>query len=308
MFSAAYWRLRLRVTRDGHTYFVHHRPAVRNLGDELCSPKHYFSIHSADGVLYVLGGGVFPDWGRGILRRVSGPPQRTVMWGVGQSRRRPSDPVPDVPEYLAAATRDPNRATGRVGFVPCVSCLHPMLDSTMQGEETLVYLNRDADVSSLAQVGMVSSCCSRHGLAYVDNSCTAEAFSSALSRSKRLITNSFHGAYWGLLSGRSVTVLGYSSKFRSLFLALDLPMRIVSIAKFGDDLFPRLVESATDRSVDSRLGDPAGKLEEFRGINLDFARSLQNVGVEAVPIRTTRLPPPESAVLRAAAVAARWRR
>ena len=47
-------------------------------------------------------------------------------------------------------------------------------------------------------------------------------FVDIFQNNQHIITNSYHAAYWGLLSGHNVTLLGYSSKFTSLLKIFNL--------------------------------------------------------------------------------------
>ena len=48
--------------------FIHKQPPLRNIGDELCSPRHYFDLRSARERLAVVGGRDSPAIA-GALRR-----------------------------------------------------------------------------------------------------------------------------------------------------------------------------------------------------------------------------------------------
>jgi polysaccharide pyruvyl transferase WcaK-like protein len=51
---------------------------------------------------------------------------------------------------------------------------------------------------------------------FITNQAPEKDFMKCLAQSSHIITSSYHGAYWGLLSGRTVTLMGYSFKFKSL--------------------------------------------------------------------------------------------
>lgn len=43
--------------------FFHHNPPRGNLGDYLCSPRHYFEFVASESPLNIIGGGVYVDMG-----------------------------------------------------------------------------------------------------------------------------------------------------------------------------------------------------------------------------------------------------
>jgi hypothetical protein len=129
------------------------------------------------------------------------------------------------------------------------------------------------------------------GWDFLLNSCTAQQFEDRLALTSRVLTNSFHGAYWGWLSGREVGLVGYSSKFVSLARAMGIDHRVMpryekprKAAWIINWLRPESMSlSALMRQMalgggSSRLLDAHAVRQKFRSINLSFARRLQQAG------------------------------
>jgi hypothetical protein len=116
---------------------------------------------------------------------------------------------------------------------------------------------------------------------FATNTIELSAFTAAFARTGTLVTNSFHAAYWGLLSGRGVHIIGYSSKFTNLAALFGFVSDSVVKVRRGD---PEGLAEAIDRSrtrTPLRLIDPVAMRSALRGMNLDFAASLLPLGVAA---------------------------
>jgi hypothetical protein len=110
---------------------------------------------------------------------------------------------------------------------------------------------------------------------------------AALARSQQIITNSFHGAYWGLLAGRSVALLGYSSNFRSLLQTLGLdPQRLLPVGRGAGDLHGALT-ALDPAALSQQLPAAAATRAGFRQRQRDFAAQLVQSGAitAAVEVR-----------------------
>lgn len=67
--------------------FFHHNPPRGNIGDYLCSPRHYFEFDPAISGLNIIGGGVYVDMGVRFIKKHGLDPAHTILWGVGESIR-----------------------------------------------------------------------------------------------------------------------------------------------------------------------------------------------------------------------------
>lgn len=266
----------------GGITFIHHLPTTPNLGDHLCSPRHYFHLDPARPDLCILGGGVYAELGQRKLREIGISPSRTVVWGVGQSAKPGAGltkEFTDLP-FLEWSTRDRALAPSEERFVPCVSCHHPMLDAPCESEDVLVFLNADRRVTPPRLLEACRRVAALRGWRVVLNSCDTETMTEALGECRRIVTNSYHGAYWGLLAGREVRLAGYSTKFRSLFASLGLAADpVVPIAKGDSKDLVGFIEESEAAGGFSSLPDPRGTLERARACNTAFADRLCDRGI-----------------------------
>lgn len=275
--------------------FVHHQPSLRNIGDELCSPRHYFDFIEPRARIAIIGGGVFSDLGEKALDRLRIPASDAVLWGVGRSVKRAGDRLQVIENlpHLAWGLRDLDGVADASHFLPCVSCLHPMLDVPVAGDKTLLFVNADQRVTREADVPALQRLAAEKGWSFLQNSCSDEEMQAALAGCTRVVTNSFHGAYWSLLSGHAVKVIGYSSKFESLFRALRLPVnallryekprkhawltRWLARGPETSELVTQLMHMGGEDGFVA-LPDAAAVRREFREMNLRFAQGLVDLG------------------------------
>ena len=198
--------------------FIYNQPPVRNIGDDLCTPKRFFSFTPTDRPLTIVGGGAYSDFALETLASRGISPSNAVLWGTGLSlqKHRPHlDRITELP-YAAWGLRDIDRLADTARFLPCVSCLHPMLDAPILGNGTLLFVNADVTVTHRAERRRLVALAAERGWLFLQNDCSEAEMQSALQQCRRVVTNSFHGAYWSLLTGHEVKLLGYSSKFVSL--------------------------------------------------------------------------------------------
>ena len=256
--------------------FVHHQPKHGNLGDELCSPKHYFDFHDAKKDLTIIGGGVYIDSGANVCSRFGFERTNVVLWGTGFSLRddnifRQKAPL----DYAAWGLRDLDKVSSYDHFLPCVSCLHPMLDTKNSSDGVLLFLNADHNVTAQEEIDDLKAISSSRGWKFLLNNCSEAEMKSALKASSHILTNSFHGSYWGLLSGRQVTILGYSSKFKSLLHGLGLcDDRFIEVRRGLSGICKILSDNLNLENNRITLKNSKAKLDEFRSINLDFANKI----------------------------------
>jgi len=258
--------------------FLHHQPARGNIGDELCSPKHYFDMVPAASGVTVVGGGVFTDFGLKRLKILRRLPSRAVLWGTGISVRDSSATVEQITSlpYAFWGVRDGDRVD-EAHFLPCVSCFHSMLDAPVQETgSTLLFINVDPKVSSVGALDELRHMAAERGWQFLLNNCNESDLSVALAEARHVVTNSFHGTYCGLLAGRRVTSIGYSSKFISLMRVMGLdPLMLVPVRRGSQD---SLVNAVRDIDNDSRalqLDDHLAVKYEFRARNRSFSERLE---------------------------------
>lgn len=262
------------LDRQANVRFVHQKPRHYNLGDDLCSPKHYFEFRASLGVVNILGGGVQSNFYLDKSKFLRLDPERTILWGVGQSVKGDCRPgkIPRLP-YRFWGLRDGD-SVREENFLPCVSCLHPMLDvPEIDDTQVLLFVNFDPQITTGAVRARISELFPKVRVLY--NNCSWQEFSDALRETSHIVTNSFHGSYWGLLSGRHVSLIGYSSKFFSLIRMLGLdPGRVIKVERGGEQDLVDGICLAMRESHYQRLENARSCRDRFRMINLDFAGRL----------------------------------
>ena len=271
---------------SGRIDFLHY-DKTGNIGDFLCSPRNYFDFTANRDTLIVGGGasnGFFASrarrhladvrvgWGIGQSWRFDSPPGFLAMW-ISQLKRRLC--------YDLVSTRDPLLSSMTLPLVPCVSVFHPVTEISC-GEKVGVFLNANSSVS-----GSISDDTSLLENAYAKpviraiNVGDVDKFMEAFSQTELLITNSYHAAYWGLLSGRRVHVIGYSSKFTSLLALFGFgPERVIVVERGNVEELERAIHSCPALEP-LKCEDPAGMRSQFRSLNLDFSKKLEALGIHA---------------------------
>lgn len=259
--------------------FIHHKPRHGNIGDNLCSPKHYIDCKAKD-IVNIIGGGVFNDLAYQKVDMYNLIPERTVLWGIGQSVAGEKSPrtIEDT-IYPYWGLRDID-SVSKAHFLPCISCLHPMLDVDINDSKTLLFLNFDKHITSHKLLDYLFELSYKNNFILLYNNCSEFEFKKALTQCDKIITNSFHGAYWGLLSGRKVSLLGYSSKFYSLYKMFDLDIQFIFRIQHGDaTALLQGIENAVINSKFVHLEKYKEKRKEFISYHLNFIDNLQKSGL-----------------------------
>ncbi len=264
--------------------FVHAWPSTFNIGDYLSSPRHYFDfdcyppLESGFSRILVLGGGAFNDLG--VYAGSLADSERKVAWGIGQSVQSLDgfeELAPSIPtDFSAFGSRDRALVTANSTLVPCASVMGDIVD-ILPGKALGVFLNQNPAVSGQALLDVLSAI---HPDAIVGtNSLSETEFRAKFALTGRIVTNSYHVAYWGLLSGRQIALVGYSSKFTSLFDLFELPNSVVRYQR-GDGVgLLGAIERVLGDQAFSRLSSPTETKLAFRRTNIDYAGHLVAAGL-----------------------------
>lgn len=276
------------IFHQDNIYYIHHNPERGNIGDFLCSPRHYFTFSGATD-LCIIGGGVFQDLGYKKIKQYAFDFKKSILWGAGTSIRstQPSPKVMTTTNYALWGIRDINLASTKEHFLPCVSCMHSMLETHSNSEKTLLFINADPKVTEPLQLEKIKSICDEKLWTLLFNNCSEQALISALASHSKIVTNSYHGAYWGFLSGKTVSVMGYSSKFINLLSMFNIEKEnLIKIERgCGDSLIAALKsESISDKA--KKLDDARATLELFRKSNINFAEKVIKYGLASSYILT----------------------
>lgn len=267
--------------------FIHHKPKQGNIGDNLCSPKHYIDF-STNKIINIIGGGVFNQLGLEQINLYKLDPNRTILWGAGQSIANDNQPKKITHTlYPFWGVRDIDSVDDE-HFLPCVSCMHPMLNTPLHAQNTLLFLNFDKKITQHSSLKSIQNLAKQYNHILLYNNCTEIEFQEALSKSSHIITNSFHGAYWGLLSGRSVALIGYSSKFYSLYRMFSLNTDLILKSQRGniDELINKIhFASTNDQYVCAN--QPSEFRKKFIQRQLNFINNLKKSSLfEKIEIKT----------------------
>lgn len=237
---------------------------LNNVGDLLCTPDIYFDI-SSEKELTIVGGGV---WN---IEKLSASPEskQTILWGAGRSVRYPSkaSSIGSL-NFLAYGIRDILDLSDKSKFLPCVSCLNERIIQDPTSDKTLVFTNANSQVSPLVPKKDKSKI-------YLSNSCSENEFLEAWNQCDKIITNSYHGIYWSLLSGREVAPYGYSSKFTNVtgLFGINFPQENMYSVKTKTDVLKLLEKNQTFIKAKNHKS----YLDKFRELNIDFAKKLEGV-------------------------------
>lgn len=191
-----------------------------NVGDLNSSPLLYFDYPGTehhdikqavrghdfkkDADLYIFGGGAITPKVAGVNHDLGGI---RVAWGIGQSIKTGEKYAHHTP--LAEFDRDDtffsligSRDVNTVGteWVPCASCMSPLFDKEYPIEhDVVVYTNSTKPVAHPLVLG---------------NRGAFEDVIRFIASGRVVLTDSYHGAYWATLLGRTaVCSHPYSSKF-----------------------------------------------------------------------------------------------
>lgn len=241
----------------------------------------------------IIGGGAFSLLGVPEARAETD--SATILWGVGRSCPvirssgfglksrifRMVNEMQAMRTHMVASVRDKEWARNGIQFVPCSSVNHPLVEIE-PGNSLGIFVNANLDATgaNLDEIAR-SSGISQEECVFGTNGLCYEDFLSRFKMIDRVITNSYHVCYWSLLSGRKVKLLGYSTKFTSLLNIFNLRKSDLYIYKRGSAeglqkcLYAALHESSSGW-LD--LGDCDMWVNDFRGINDDFAHKIVRTG------------------------------
>lgn len=201
------------------------RICTDNIGDKVCSPLDYYAFNDDIRRIDVLncqavnlkalwifgGGGLFHDGFDPVLRsqflRIKDAGGKIVVWGAGSNYHGKT--FLHYPDYADLADMIGVRDVGgKYPWVPCPTCCNRIIAKWAAlgpKVDRVVYKHHDFPLH-IDRVSEEDNFCNslRHAIRHI-------------ARGRCVVTNSYHGAYWGLLLGRKVEVMDpYSSKFYGL--------------------------------------------------------------------------------------------
>jgi hypothetical protein len=258
------------------TYLKKDLKKLFNIGDELCTPDNYFNIES-DGDYRIIGGGVWNIESYGT----DGKSSNTILWAAGKSNKEFSKTSyinTGNFRYAEWSIRDRDLLGDKSRFVPCVSCLNDSIISDPIGNKTLIFTNANTAVSPNIQIPETDD------TIVMKNDEPFESFIEKWKQCDRVITNSYHGIYWSLLSGRAVSPYGYSSKFKSVMSLFDMEIPRENLYHYRtQEPFKSMIKKKQN-FVSAK--DCSKIRDDFRNLNIEYAEKLSRLGVKC-SLKTT---------------------
>ena len=198
-------------------HFQHLR-ATRNIGDLSCSPYDYFDwgdatvsdLRAADTPTYdvgIYGGGkVFGGLSRypGVRRD---PGAVNIAWGVGTRQSFALSPRYFKARRLMDLVGSRDYGDTRYTYAPCPSCMAPQFNAPPEPTHDVVFY---AHAGKTAGMGVTIP----DHVPSLTNECDSlDQALTFIASGATVVSNSYHGVYWGLLMGRKVLCLPFSNKF-----------------------------------------------------------------------------------------------
>lgn len=265
-----------------------YRKSDDNIGDQLACPLQYFrrsfplaktvEVHLDDhrlparfrnrvlerirdqaaGVVVGGGGLLGNDYFRDDLFFWSQGRVPTILWGAGHNSHDVHAAADYVPDEAAYDQLLPFSAIGLrdwgPGFtwVPCASCMHPILDDPRHSRRsggTLFVVHRDLRNNEEAIRRLLVRAPDNHLVVFNDQ--RKEDILEAIGRSAQVISNSFHALYWATLMQKQAVAIGGGTKVR--LLKHGVPVASADTwpeAIGGARIYPEALDECRDRNAD----------------------------------------------------------
>jgi hypothetical protein len=249
-----------------------HRKVENNIGDYYCNPSRYFKFENLttgelmhnkfpikNNTLIVGGGGlIHKKFQLHIKDLLDKKPKHSVLWGIGHNfgKKHVEKQSNDVyyPDWTKRVSLPGIRdyIPGYLDmYLPCVSCMHSAFDKKYKIQHDHVYFTHAFKSKYEYKDGDVH---------LKNNEKDFDKVIEFLGSANTIITDSYHGAYWGQLLGRDVRVISWSVKFNHM----------KHTPSFAEDIF-----SWNTTSSPSHI--PNGFLEECRDLNTKFYNKFLNL-------------------------------
>lgn len=258
-----------------------HRIDKDNVGDYFCAPHHYFKklqnsldifdyknfddkkiknnfIETINSNALIIGGGGLLNRGSferqmKMFEKLTSRGKKTVLWGLGHNEKdrhtfgNVTQYNIDTSKFGIVGVRDYDM---KEEYVPCVSCLHPIMDTklTIENEVGLIFHKKTLKNKTLLK--------KLNSYPSTSNTIDIEEIINFIAKTDTIVTDSYHAMYWAMLLGKKTIALPNSSKFYSFKYK----------PAFSDfENFESQIKNAPRYS---------GVLEECREINFKFSEKV----------------------------------
>lgn len=186
-----------------------------NVGDQVCSPGCWFDFRETAFQNFgedappcriaIFGGGQVAQQCLDAGLYHSPDAKARVIWGVGMSRKLAGSLHFKALQGLfdLISVRDP----GLEGLdcVPCPSAMSPGFDTPAPATRPVVLFEHALKSAHIQRVPHIPS--------MTNHDCSMDEALGFIASGEIVVTNSYHGAYWGMCLGRRVLCLPFSQKF-----------------------------------------------------------------------------------------------
>lgn len=259
MFGAFLWRDWVGLAVLDATFV--HRRRHHNVGDLACSPGNYFDLgtHVVQdfseevppcNVLVLGGGQVFQDCVTKAIFSAQNA-RNSVVWGVGISPKDRKSLQFDLLDANCTLVSTRNWGIKGCEYVPCASAMSPLFDTPPAPVHDVVlffHARKSRDLRFDSGIPCRGN----------DTGTMAETIEFLASGSV-IVTNSYHGTYWGMCLGRRVLCVPFSHKF------MHFPSNPVQAEPQN---WVEMIDHAETRP---------GLLEKARERNLKFYQKVRNL-------------------------------
>lgn len=258
-----------------------HRIDKDNVGDYFCAPHHYFKklqnsldifdyknfddkkiknnfIETINSNALIIGGGGLLNRGSferqmKMFEKLTSRGKKTVLWGLGHNEKdrhtfgNVTQYNIDTSKFGIVGVRDYDM---KEEYVPCVSCLHPIMDTKISTENEVGLIFHKKTLKNKTLLKKLNNFPS------TSNTIDIEEIINFIAKTDTIVTDSYHAMYWAMLLGKKTIALPNSSKFYSFKYK----------PAFSDfENFESQIKNAPRYS---------GVLEECREINLKFSEKV----------------------------------
>ena len=183
----------------------------------------------------------YQDLIKGYIDKLSKRRGPRIIWGAGHNRsldRRFKGL--DYPDWLVQFDKLGIRDYDQdLRWVPCASCLHPALAQNYAIKNEVIWFEH--------KKGLIKDFGDDSIPRFINSGNNIEQTIELLGSAQTILTNSYHGAYWGTLLGRRVIVVGaWSTKF----MAMRWPPAFMNEGDVWRTIDTKIYEDALDICIE----------------------------------------------------------